>query len=77
MCDNQGAMLLVKDNKFHSHTKYIDLRYYFVYEAVNKGKIELKYIPSSKNVTNIFTKSLARPKPKELVPRLGLGVVRE
>ena len=46
MCNNQGAMLLVKDNKFHSCTKYINLRYHFICEAVDKGKIELKYIPS-------------------------------
>ena len=24
-CDNQGAIALAKDNKFHSHTKHIDL----------------------------------------------------
>ena len=46
MCDNQGAIALVRDNKLHSHTKHIDLRYHFICEVVNEGKIELKYIPS-------------------------------
>jgi hypothetical protein len=27
MADNQGAISLAKDNKFHAHTKHIDLRY--------------------------------------------------
>ena len=29
LCDNQGVIALAKDNKFHSQTKHIDLRYYF------------------------------------------------
>ena len=29
-CDNQGAIALAKDNKFHSCTKHIDLRYHFI-----------------------------------------------
>ena len=29
-CDNQGAIALAKDNKFHSRTKHIDLRFHFI-----------------------------------------------
>ena len=29
-CDNQGAIALSKDNKFHAWTKHIDIRYHFV-----------------------------------------------
>ena len=29
-CDNQGAIMLSKDNKFHTWTKHIDIRYHFV-----------------------------------------------
>ena len=29
-CDNQGAIALSKDNKFHAHTKHIDIRYHFI-----------------------------------------------
>ena len=63
-------MSLAKDNKFHSCTKHIDLHYHFVHEAVEDGKIVLKYIPSSDNVVDIFTKSLAKMKFAELVPKL-------
>ena len=77
MCDNQGAMSLVKDNKFHSCTKHIDLCYHFVHEAVKDGKIALKYIPSSDNIADIFTKPLAKTKFAELVPKLGLGVIKD
>jgi len=34
LCDNQGAIALAKDNRFHSRTKHIDLRYHFIHETV-------------------------------------------
>jgi hypothetical protein len=64
MADNQGAIALAKDNKFHSRTKHIDLRYHFIREAVENGKVKMKYIPSADNIADIFTKPLAKPKFK-------------
>jgi len=61
-CDNQGAITLEKDNKFHAHTKHIDIRYHFIREAVEDCKIELKYIPTDENMVDIFTKLLAKGK---------------
>ena len=29
-CDNQGAIALAKDNKFHMCTKHIDMCYHFI-----------------------------------------------
>ena len=54
MCENQEVMSLAKDNKFHSHTKHINLCYHFVHQAVEDGKIVLKYIPLLDNVADIF-----------------------
>ena len=72
-CDNQGAIALAKDNKFHSRTKHIDLRYHFVREAVEEERIVVGYIPSEDNVVDIFTKALPRPKFVQFMGRLGLG----
>ena len=77
MADNQGAIALAKDNKFHSRTKHIDLRYHFIREAVEARKIKMKYIPTSENVADIFTKPLARPKFVEFVGMLGLATMKE
>ena len=71
-CDNQGAIALAKDNKFHARTKHINLRYHFIHEAVEDKKISLKYIPTDENVANIFTKALPRPKFEEFMEKLGL-----
>ena len=72
-CDNQGAIVLVKDNKFHARTKHIDLRFHFIREAVEDNKILITYIPTEENVADIFTKALVRPKFKGFVGRLGLA----
>jgi hypothetical protein len=71
-CDNQGAIALAKDNKFHARTKHIDIRYHFIREAVEEGKIQVKYVPTEDNVSDVFTKALPRPKFEKMVGMLGL-----
>ena len=71
-CDNQGAITLAKDNKFHSRTKHIDLHCHFIREAVEDNKIRFKYILTDKNVADIFTKALPRPRFMGFVESLGL-----
>ena len=67
----------MKDNKFHTQTRHIDLCYHFIREAVEQGKVKMEYIPMSENVANIFTKALAKPKFLEFVGKLGLAMVKE
>jgi hypothetical protein len=70
--DNQGAIALAKDNKFHSRTKHIDVRYHFIREAVEDGKVSMVYIPTDENPADIFTKPLAKAKFRHFVELLGL-----
>ena len=71
-CDNQGVIVLAKDNKLHSCTKHIDLQYHFIQEAVEDNKLVVKYIPTKENVADIFTKAIHRLKFEGFVKRLGL-----
>ena len=77
MADNQGAIVLAKDNKFHARTKHMELHYHFVCEAVEDGKITMKYIPTSDNIADIFTKVLLKLKFTEFVAKLGLATMKE
>jgi hypothetical protein len=72
-CDNQGAIALSKDNKFHARTKHIDIRYHFIREAVENNQVFMHYVPTDENVADIFTKPLAKPKFEKFVKLLGLG----
>jgi hypothetical protein len=76
-CDNQGAIALAKDNKFHACTKHINLRYHFICEAVEDGKIQVKYIPMDENVSDILTKPLAKMKFRAFVEMLGLETINK
>jgi hypothetical protein len=71
-CDNQGAIALSKDNKFHAWTKHINIRHHFIREAIEDGKLSVVYIPTDDNPMDIFTKSLAKVKFCRFVKLLGL-----
>jgi hypothetical protein len=75
--DNQGAIALSKDNKFHARTKHIDVRYHFIREAVEDGKVSVVYIPTDENPADIFTKPLAKAKFRRFVELLGLRAINE
>ena len=74
-CNNQGAIALTKDNKFHACTKHIDMCYHFIHEVVEDGKVMVQYIPTGDNISDIFTKPLAKAKFWELAELLGLCVI--
>ena len=77
MVDNQGAIALAKDNKFHLCTKHINLCYHFIREAVEDKRIKMEYIPTGENVADIFTKPLPKPKFMEFIAKLGLEIMKE
>jgi Reverse transcriptase (RNA-dependent DNA polymerase) len=77
MGDNQGAIALAKDNKFHLHTKHINLHYYFIREAVQEKKVKMVYILTADNIANIFMKALVKPKFTRFIGMLGLAMIKE
>jgi len=58
--DNQGAIALSKDNKFHARTKHIDVRYHFIREAV-EWKVCQCILPTDEN-PQISSQSFAKAK---------------
>nr|GEV00670.1 copia protein [Tanacetum cinerariifolium] len=42
----------------HSHTKHIDVRYYFIKEKVEKGIVELFFVGTEYRLADMFTKAL-------------------
>ena len=71
-CDNKGAIVLSKDNKFHVRTKHIDIHYHFIHDCVGNGKVLVKYILSKDNILDIFTKALPKQRFTNLTEWLGL-----
>ena len=71
--DNQGTIQLSNNNKFHTHTKHINVRYHFIREALENKLLEIKYVPTDKNIADIFTKPLSRPLVKKFREMLVLS----
>nr|GEU53890.1 copia protein [Tanacetum cinerariifolium] len=60
MCDNKGAIDLSKNPMQHSRTKYIEIRYHFLRDNVQKGHISIEKVPSVNNIANILTNPFKR-----------------
>ena len=48
MIDNVSAIRLAKNPVSHGRSKHIEVRFHFLREQVNKGKLELIYYPTKK-----------------------------
>ena len=57
-CDNTSAINLSKNLVNHSRTKHIDIRHHFLRDEVFKGTIKLDFVPTHKQLVDIFTKPL-------------------
>jgi len=73
LCNNQGAIAISKDNKFHVRTKHIDVHYHFIHENIANSNIWLEYIPTAENVADLFTKAMPTSKLRYFACKLGLG----
>jgi hypothetical protein len=73
--DNTSAIALSTAAKFHQCSKHIDIRYHFIREHVDAGTFRLVWLPSHKNVADIFTKPLPRPNHTRLSQGLGLAAL--
>jgi hypothetical protein len=56
-CDNRGAIALAQNPVGHQRSKHINIRYYFVREAIANGVLKVEYVATSENLADIFTKS--------------------
>ena len=71
-CDNQGAIALTLNNKFHLQMKHIDIRYHFIQEAVENDHVLPLYCPTDAMVMDVLTKVLPHSKLLRFIEMLGL-----
>jgi hypothetical protein len=58
LCDSSSAICLAQNLVFHGRVKHIKVRHHFLRDYVEKGDIEMKYIDTERQLTDIFTKPL-------------------
>eukprot|EP00253_Pinus_taeda_P025522 PITA_25522 len=72
LCDNTSAISISKNPVMHSKTKHIPIKYHFLQEQVLEQKVNLEYVPSKEQVTDILTKPLPREAFEYLRQKLGV-----
>jgi hypothetical protein len=55
-CDNVSALAFAFNPIFHARSKHIEVDYHYVQEKVTNRDIILQHLPSSLQLTDIFTK---------------------
>jgi len=57
-CDSQSAIYLTKDQMFHERTKHIDIKYHFVRDVIEEGKLKVCKISTHDNPADMMTKPI-------------------
>jgi hypothetical protein len=58
MCDNTSVISVAKNLIFQKKMRHVERRHHFLRDHVEKGDIEMRYIDTEKQLTDIFTKPL-------------------
>ncbi|GKB05918.1 hypothetical protein Tco_0834113 [Tanacetum coccineum] len=74
-CDSKSAIAISCNPVQHSKTKYIDIRYHFIKEHVEKGTVELYFVDTEYQLAGLFTKSLPKERFEYLVHRIGMRCI--
>jgi hypothetical protein len=74
-CDSISAISVAKNPVLHSKTKHIEVRYHFLRDNVEKGKIALIRVPTHDQLADIFTKPLDQATFTRLRGELGVCLI--
>jgi hypothetical protein len=75
--DNKAAIALAKNPVHHDRSKHIDVKFHFIREHVEKGRVELVYVGTQDQLADILTKALGRVRFIELRQKLGVVVINK
>ena len=56
----------------HSRTKHIEVKHHFICDHITKGDIELRFVATSNQIADVFTKPLVGECFTALVRELGM-----
>ena len=72
LCDNTGAIALAEEPRFHNKSKHILRKFHLIREIIDRGDVEISYIPTDDNMADPLTKALLQPKHEGHVRSMGV-----
>ena len=70
--DNTGSIAIAENKRNHNRVKHIDVRHHFIRNEVEEGGIKIRYVASSDNLADLFTKPLPQAQHHKLCVKLRL-----
>lgn len=71
-CDNQATIKVANAAEYHGRAKHMNVRYFWIREAIEAGDFLIKYMPTKDQIADIFTKPLGANKFKYFRSLIGL-----
>jgi hypothetical protein len=75
--DNKSAIALMKNPVFHDRSKHIQTRYHFIRQCIDTGDIDVQFVRTEEQLSDIMTKALGRVRFQELHRRIGIVKVKD
>jgi hypothetical protein len=72
MCNNTSVISVAKNSVLHKKMRHVERRHDFLRDHVEKGDIEMRYIDTARQLTDIFTKPLASSRFADLLGEIGV-----
>ena len=70
--DNDGSIAMAKNPQFHKRSKHIAIRWHWVRDLVQEGKLCIESCQDPEQTADILTKALPRPKHQKHTKEMGL-----
>ena len=67
---------LAKNPVFHDRSKHIQIRYHYIRQCVENGDINIQFIRTEDQLSDIMTKALGRVRFQDLQRRIGIVKVK-
>ena len=70
--DNKSAISLCKNPVYHERSKHIDVRFHYIRQCVDEGKITVEFTGTVDQLADLLTKPLGRIRFLELRDKIGI-----
>jgi len=70
--DNQSCLAIVKNDSFSARTKHLDIHARFLQDIVRNNRLDMTYVATDKNVSDLLTKPIPRDAFERLRRAMGI-----